>query len=74
MYNNYISINRHLAKVILYLTKNINDNKIVLVCKGYDEDDDNYTGLYWPDDKDLDFSSDETYFDFQIWYSFKKPK
>ncbi len=64
-----VNINRRIAKPILYFTKFFNDNYFILVCKGYNEDDDNYTGLYWNDDRDLDFR-DETYKDFQIWYSF----
>lgn len=68
-----IKIKRKSAKLVFSLVKDFNDNKVVLVCKGYDEDDDYYTGLYWPDDKNLDFS-DDNYFDFQLWYSFKNEK
>ncbi len=63
-----VNINRRIAKPILYLSKFFNDNYFILVCKGYNEDGVNYTGLYWNDDKELDFS-DESYSDFQIWYS-----
>lgn len=64
-----VNISRRIAKPILYLSKFFNDNYFILVCKGYNEDDVNYTGLYWNEDRDLDFR-DETYSDFQIWLSY----
>ena len=42
-------------------------NKIIVVCKGYNEDYDNYTELVWEDDKNLDFYDKETYPQFQLW-------
>lgn len=65
-----INISRRIVKTILFLSKFFNDNYFIVVCKGYGEDDENYTGLYWNEDKDLDFS-EEIYSDFQIWYSIK---
>jgi len=62
-----ININKRIAKPILYLSKFFNDNYFILVCKGYNEDDDNYTGLYWDEDKDLYFL-DKCYTDYQIWF------
>ena len=41
--------------------------KVLVVCKGYNEDYDNFTELVWEDDKDLDFSDKETYPEFQLW-------
>ena len=61
-----LKIPRYFAKPVLYLTNFFNDNKVILVCKGYDNDFDNHTGLYWDEDKDTDFS-DDVYEDFQIW-------
>jgi hypothetical protein len=61
-----LKIPGYFAKPVLYLTNFFNDNKVILVCKGYDNDFDNYTGLYWDEDKDTDFSCD-IYEDFQIW-------
>jgi len=40
---------------------------MIVVCKGYTEDYDNYTELVWEDDKDLDFYDRETYPEFQLW-------
>ncbi len=42
-------------------------SKIIVVCKGYNEDYDNYTELVWEDDKDLDFYDKDTYPQFQLW-------
>lgn len=63
-----IKIPKVFVKLFLFIIQNINDNHIALVCKGYNEEYDNYTALYWNDDKDLDLK-DETYRDFQIWLS-----
>ena len=65
-----IKISRYLAKPLLWLSQFFNDNYFVVVCKGYDEDDEYYTGLYWPDDRYID-SSDEQYSDFQLWFTWK---
>ncbi len=67
---NKINVPRFLAKEILELSQYFDDNKLILVCKGYDEDFIYYTGLYWEDDKDLDLF-DETYSDFQLWHNLK---
>jgi hypothetical protein len=63
-----INISKRIVKSLLFVSKYFNDNYFIIVCKGYDEDDDNFTGLYWSEDKDLDLS-DGTYSDFQLWYS-----
>ena len=56
------------VKLFLWLSHYFNDNNFVVVCKGYGDDWDYYTGLYWNEDKDL-----ETiwYEDYQIWLSIK---
>ena len=54
------------AKIILRFNP---FDKIIVVCKGYNEDYDNYTELVWEDDKDLDFYNNETYIQFQLWFS-----
>lgn len=41
--------------------------RVLVVCKGYNEDYDNFTELVWEDDKDLDFKDKETYPQFQLW-------
>lgn len=61
-----IRIIKRLVKPVLYMSRVFNDNYFILVCKGYNEDYDNYTGLYWNEDKDLD-TNDNSYEDFQIW-------
>jgi len=38
------------------------------MCKGYNEDYDNFTELVWKDDKDLDYSNRASYPQFQIWF------
>jgi hypothetical protein len=40
---------------------------MLLVCKGYSEDYELFTELYWDEDKELDFNSDTQYQDFRIW-------
>lgn len=52
------------VKFFLKLSSFFNDNNFVVVCKGYGEDWEYYTGLYWSEDKDLELS---WYEDFQIW-------
>lgn len=39
----------------------------IVVCRGYNDDDDNYTELVWEDDKELDFYDDVSYPEFQVW-------
>lgn len=39
----------------------------LVVCRGYNEDDVNFTELVWEDDKDLDFCDRQSYPEFQIW-------
>ena len=61
-----INIPRFFGKILLWISQFFNDNKFLLVCKGYNEDNDYFTGLYWRDDKDLDFF-DKSYGNFQLW-------
>lgn len=39
----------------------------LVMCRGYNEDDANFTELVWEDDKDLDFFDKGNYPAFQIW-------
>lgn len=41
--------------------------KWIVVCKGYNEDCENFTELVWEDDKFLSFYDRETYPEFQLW-------
>lgn len=59
-----ITIHPFLAKIILRFNP---FRKILIVCKGYSEDYDNFTELVWEDDKNLDFYDRDTYPQFQLW-------
>ncbi len=39
----------------------------LVVCRGYNEDDENFTELVWKDDQDLNFYDKDSYSDFQLW-------
>ncbi len=60
-----INISPFLAKKILRLNP---FNKLLVMCKGYNEDYDNFTELVWEDDKYLDFNDKISYPQFQLWY------
>lgn len=64
-----ISLSRYVVRPVLWLSQFFNDNYFVVVCMGYDEDD-LYTGLYWNDDKTINFWTDTEYYDFQLWIQF----
>lgn len=59
-----ITITSFLAKIILRFNPFI---RILVVCKGYNEDYENFTELVWEDDKDMDFYDEGTYPQFQLW-------
>ncbi len=40
---------------------------VLVMCRGYSEDYENFTELVWEDDKDLDFYDKKTYPQFQLW-------
>jgi len=56
-----ISIYKVFAKPLLWITKFFNDNRAVVVCNGYGEDWDFYTGLYWDDDKNANLGDYQNY-------------
>ncbi len=41
--------------------------RVLVMCRGYSEDLENFTELVWKDDKDLEFYDRETYPQFQLW-------
>ncbi|OGY77822.1 MAG: hypothetical protein A2295_04460 [Candidatus Jacksonbacteria bacterium RIFOXYB2_FULL_44_15] len=41
--------------------------RVLVMCKGYSEDLDNFTELVWEDDKYLDFYDRVSYPEFQLW-------
>lgn len=59
-----ININPFWAKIILKFNPFI---KLLVMCKGYNEDYDNFTELVWKDDKNLDFYDNASYPQFQLW-------
>lgn len=60
-----INIPSLLAKIILYINP---FRRLRVMCRGYNDDSENFTELVWRDDKDLDFGDHETYPEFQLWY------
>ena len=59
-----ITLSPFFAKLILRLNP---FRHLLVMCKGYSEDYENFTELVWEDDKDLDFYDRETYPEFQLW-------
>ena len=59
-----IKLNHNVIKPLLWLSQFFNENTFLIVCKGYDEDIENYTGIYYEDDIDV---FDPNYSDFQLW-------
>jgi hypothetical protein len=56
-----------LAKIILKFIPYRLSNKLMIVCRGYNEDFKNFTELVWEDDKYLDFFDRRAYPQFQMW-------
>ena len=61
-----IKLSPFFAKLILRLNP---FDRILVVCRGYSEDYQNFTELVWKDDKYLDFYDRKTYPTFQLWQS-----
>lgn len=59
-----INLTPFLAKYILMLNP---FRRLIVVCKGYDGDDENFTELVWEDDKNMDFYDREYYSKFELW-------
>lgn len=59
-----INLSPFWAKMILRLNP---FQRSIVVCKGYNEDYENFTELVWEDDKDLDFYDNASYPEFQLW-------
>ena len=60
-----ITISPFLAKILLRFNP---FRRILIMCKGYNEDYVNFTELVWEDDKHLDFYDKESYPKFQLWF------
>jgi len=62
-----VNISPFLAKTILRSIPYRFSNRLLVVCRGYNEDFKNFTELVWEDDKYLDFYDRKTYPQFQLW-------
>jgi len=58
-----------LAKLVLRFSYS---KHFIVVCKGYNEDYQNFTELVWQDDKYLCFFDRKTYPKFQLWHISRK--
>ena len=63
--NMAIRVPAFLARFALWIQQF--SGEYLVVCRGYNEDDANFTELVWEDDKDLDFGDRQSYPEFQIW-------
>ena len=55
--------------VAKYVLQHNTSHKLLVMCRGYNEDDTELTELVWEDDKDLDFHNKIDYPEFQLWWS-----
>jgi len=62
------TISPFIAKLVLRAIPYSLSHRILVMCRGYSEDYENFTELVWEDDKNLDFYDKETYPQFQIWF------
>ena len=62
-----INLSSFFAKLILRNIPYILSHRVLVMCRGYSEDTENFTELVWEDDKDLDFYDKKTYPEFQLW-------
>lgn len=60
-----VSLHPLIAKLILRL--NPCPQKALVMCRGYGEDEANFTELVWADDRNLDFMNRVDYPEFQLW-------
>jgi len=59
-----INLTPFFAKLILRVNP---FHGVLVMCRGYSEDYENFTELVWEDDQYLDFHDRETYPQFQLW-------
>lgn len=59
-----VTISPFLAKLILHFNP---FHRVMVVCRGYSDDMDNFTELVWADDKHLSFGNREEYPEFRLW-------
>ena len=63
-----ILVPKLLVKPMLWFSKFFKDETAVLACKGYGDDWEYYTGLYWDEDYDIDVN---WYTDYELWVNLK---
>ncbi len=61
-----ITLTPRQARAIL---KQNTSHEILVMCRGYNEDTEQFTELVWLDDADLDFEDEACYPEFQLWVS-----
>ncbi len=61
----YVPFHRKLVKLILRIHT---APRVLVMCRGYSEEFDQFTELVWEDDKDLSFADRETNPQFQLWF------
>jgi len=62
-----INLSPFFAKFVLRIIPYRLFHRVLVMCRGYSEDLENFTELVWEDDKDLEFYDRETYPQFQLW-------
>jgi len=62
-----INLSPFWAKTILRFIPYQFSHRVLVMCRGYSEDLENFTELVWEDDKYLEFYDRETYPQFQLW-------
>ena len=62
----YVTVSPDIAKHVLQYNTSHN---LLVMCRGYNEDDSHLTELVWEDDKDLDFHNKIDYSEFQLWWN-----
>lgn len=62
----WIKVPRFSCKTVLFLSKFFSKSKFDLMCLGYGEDYEDYTGLDWCEDRELSFY-DMRYSDFRLY-------
>lgn len=62
-----VKLDKNLVKGVLFLAQIFPENKVLVMCKGYGDDHELYTQLSWDEDNNLDFATDNQYYDFELW-------
>ena len=62
-----IKIASKIVKPVLWFSQFVEERYFVVVCKGYGDDWEEYTGLDWKEDKNLELC---WYEDYRVWINF----